>query len=64
MSKVEGPGSIIVFLGIAFDTINMIIVFLGIEFDTINMIMRLPDDKLARIKIMIKEWMSKKAARK
>ena len=50
MSKVEGPG--------------LIIVFLGIEFDTINMIMRLPDDKLARIKTMIKEWMSKKAARK
>ena len=48
--KVEGP--------------NTVIVFLGIEFDTAHMTMRLPDEKLQRLKVRIGEWLNRKAAKK
>ena len=47
--KVEGPIAVITFL--------------GIELDTNQMIMRLPDEKLQRLKTRILEWLKKKAER-
>lgn len=38
--------------------------FLGIEFDTVHMIMRLPTQKLERLKQLLNQWLEKKAARK
>lgn len=48
--KVEGPTSELVFL--------------GIEFSTSDMIMRLPDEKLQRLKHTIGDWLNRKAAKK
>ena len=50
IEKVEGP------------TVSL--VFLGIELDTMAMQLRLPEDKLARVKATILEWMGRKAATK
>ena len=38
--------------------------FLGIEIDTNNMEVRLPEDKLVRVKRTVKEWLGKKARRR
>lgn len=38
--------------------------FLGIEFDTLRMLMRLPSEKLERLKELLKEWLGKKSAKK
>ena len=38
--------------------------FVGIEVDMVAMQLRLPGDKLARLKAMISEWVSKKVASK
>lgn len=46
--KVEGPA--------------MCITFLGIELDSEQMIMRLPEDKLQALKVMIAEWLGKKSS--
>jgi hypothetical protein len=48
--KVEGPATILTFLGILFDTETMT--------------MRLPEDKLHRLQKLIGEWTNKKAATK
>ena len=48
--KVEGP--------------TTVLIFLGIEFDTIHMTMRLPAEKLERLKALIRQWLGKKAAKK
>ena len=48
--KVEGPAAIIIFL--------------GIELNTVLMTMRLPDEKLARLKELIHKWLTCHAAKK
>jgi hypothetical protein len=48
--KVEGPGTLMKFL--------------GIELDTINMLARLPPDKLAILLPLIHEWLNKKSCNK
>ena len=50
MEKVEGPVSILVFLGILLNSTKMT--------------MKLPPDKLAEIKLLIHQWLHKKAATK
>ena len=48
--KIEGPVAIIIFL--------------GIELNTVLMTMRLPDEKLARLKELIHKWLTRHAAKK
>ena len=50
LEKVEGPSTIISFLGILLDTVRMVI--------------RLPEDKLVRIKDTLSTWLEKKKATK
>lgn len=38
--------------------------FLGIIFDTVRMLMRLPLEKLERLKLLLAQWLEKKAAKK
>ena len=48
--KIEGPAAIIIFL--------------GTELNTVLMTMRLPDEKLARLKELIHKWLTRQAAKK
>ena len=48
--KIEGPAAIITFL--------------GIEIDATSMVLRLPDDKQARLRALILQWLVRKAATK
>jgi hypothetical protein len=48
--KVEGP--------------TTLLIFLGIEFDTVRMTMQLPQEKLQRLKALIAEWCHKSTAKK
>ena len=50
IEKVEGPA--------------VVLVFLGILLDTVRMEMRLPPEKLARLKTMVAEWLGRKKATK
>ena len=38
--------------------------FLGFELDTISMAVRLPEEKLPRIKLLVQKWMGRRACRK
>ena len=49
-SKVEGPATILTFLGISLDTVAMEL--------------RLPEEKLRRLKLLIQQWKTKKACTK
>ena len=40
------------------------IVFLGFELDTISMVVRLPEEKLQHIKLLVQKWMGRRACRK
>ena len=40
------------------------IVFLGFELDTISMVVRLPEEKMQRIKLLVQKWMGRRACRK
>lgn len=48
--KIEGPSTTLTFLGITIDTIKMEV--------------RLPDDKLARIRHIVSDWLTKRRAKK
>ena len=48
--KVEGPATILTFLGILLDTVAMEL--------------RLPEDKLRRLKLLIQQWKTKKSCTK
>ena len=48
--KIEGPATVLTFL--------------GIQLDTQNMIMRLPRDKLEHLQSLVVQWLNKKAATK